>query len=185
MAAVVLVVAAIAAIMLVARFTDGGDGSLSTTDWAASVCASLAGWRSSITALADVGGGALTPESLREKLTVADGATEQLVAELRDLGPPDLEDGAEVEQALDDAARGLQASYQTLKAGAQAAADADTTTAFLQALAALAPDFQRLLDQIADTTAALQSGSLFGQSAAELERAFSEAESCQALSEES
>lgn len=181
MAGIVVVVVVIGAAVLVTRLTDDGGGSLSTADWADSVCTSLADWGSSITSLADVSGDALTPETLREKLADADSATDQLVTELRDLGPPDLEAGAEVEQALDDAAAGLQASYQSLKTDAQAATDADTPAAFLPALAALAPDFQRLLDQLGETTAALQSASLFGESSAELERAFSEAESCQAF----
>jgi hypothetical protein len=127
----------------------------------------------------------LTPELLREKLADADSATDQLVAELRALDPPDLETAAEVEQALDDATAGLQASYESLKTDAQAAADADTTAAFLEALAALAPDFQRLLDQIGDTVATLQSASLFGEASAELEQAFADAGSCQALGTES
>jgi hypothetical protein len=181
----VVVIVVVAVVVLITRLTDDRSGSLSTADWADSVCASLAGWRSSITSLADVGGGTLTPESLREKLADADRATEQLVTELRDLGPPDLEAGAEVERALDDAANGLEASYQSLRTGAERAADADTPAAFLQGLAALAPDFQRLLDQVGETTAALQSASLFGESSAELEQAFSEAESCQALRAES
>jgi hypothetical protein len=184
-AAVAVVIVAIAAVVLVTRLTDDDGGSLSTTEWADSVCASLGDWRSSITSLADVGGGTLTAEALRERLAEADSATDQLVAELRDLGRPDLEAGAEVEQALDDAASGLQASYESLKTDAEAAADADTPAAFLQELAALAPDFQRLFDQIGETTAALQSASLFGESSAELEQAFSDAESCQALRAES
>lgn len=185
MAAAVVVIVSIGDTVLIARLTDDEGGALSTSAWADSVCASLVDWRSSITSLADVSGGTLTRDTLREKLGDADSATDQLVANLRDLGPPDLEAGAEVEQALDDTAHGLETSYQSLKTGAQNAADADTPAAFLQALAALAPDFQRLLDQIGETITALQSASLFGQSSAELERAFADAESCQALRTES
>jgi hypothetical protein len=184
-AAAVVVIALIGATVLIVRLTDDEGGALSTAAWADSVCASLADWRSSITSLADVSGGTLTPESLRQKLADADTATDQLVTNLRDLGPPDLEAGADVEQALDDTANGLETSYQSLKTGAQDAADADTPAAFLQALAALAPDFQRLLNQSGETITALQSASLFGQSSAELERAFADAESCQALRTES
>lgn len=185
MAAVVVGVVVIAAAVLILRLTDDESGSVSATDWADSVCTSLSDWRSSIDSLADVSGGTLTPESLREKLGEADSATGQLVTELKDLGPPDLRAGKDVEQALDDAAAGLQASYGSLKAGAQDAADAATPAAFLQALAALAPDFQNLLNQIGETVAALQSASLFGDSSAELEQAFSDAESCQLLQAES
>ena len=185
MAAVVVVIVSIAVVVLVTRLTDDGSSTVSTVDWADSVCTSLSDWRSSITALANLSGGALTPEAVRENLDEADSATGQLVAELQDLGPPDLEAGAEVEEALDDAASGLQASYQSLQADVQAATDAGSPAAFLEALAALAPEFQRLVDQIEETTGALQSASLFGESSAELEQAFTDAESCQALRSQS
>jgi hypothetical protein len=179
------VIVVVVGAVLLTRLTGSGNDGFSTADWAESACSSLADWRTSIMSLADVGGGMLTPESLRGKLGEADAATDRLLTELRDLGPPGLDAGTEVEQALDDAATGLQESYESLKAGAQAAADADTTAAFLQALAALGPDFQQLLDQIAETTAALQSASLFGDASAELEAAFHDAESCQQVRAES
>ncbi len=181
MAAVVVVIVSIAFVVLVTRLTGDGSSTVSTVDWADSVCTSLSDWRTAIIALADVSGSTLTPDALREKMDEAESATGQLVADLQDLGPPDLEAGAEVEQALDDAASGLQASYQSLKADAQAATDAGSPAAFLEALAALAPEFQGLGDQIEETAAALQSASLFGESSAELEQAFSDAASCQAL----
>lgn len=184
MAAVVVVIVSIAVVVLVTRLRDDGSSTTSTVAWADSVCTSLSDWRSSITSLADVSG-MLTPDALREKLNEAGSATEQLVADLQDLGPPDLDAGAEVEQALDDAASGLQASYQSLQADAEAATDADSPAAVLEALAALAPEFQQLVDQIAETVAALQSASLFGESSAELEQAFSDSDSCQALRTES
>lgn len=182
--AAVVVITVIAGAVLLVRLTDDESGAVSTTAWADSVCTSLSDWRSSINSLADVSGGTLTPESLREKLGEADSATERLVTELKGLAPPDLEAGNDVEQALDDATDGLQGSYQSLKAGAEAATDAETPAAFLQALAALAPDFQSLLNQIGETVAVLQSASLFGDASAELEQAFSEAESCQQLQAE-
>jgi len=61
------------------------------------------------------------------------------------------------------------------------ALDADSPTDFLQELAALAPQFQALLQQVQDTVASLQSASLFGEASAELEQAFADAESCQQL----
>lgn len=173
MAAVVAGVVIIAAAVLIARLEDDESGPVSAAAWADSICTSLSDWRSSITALADVSGGTLTPELLNEKLGEADAATAKLVDELKNVGPPDLEDGTDVEQALDDTADGLRAGYESLKAGAQDAADAETSAAFLQALATLAPDFQNLVNQIGDTVAALQSASLFGDASAELEQAFS------------
>ena len=182
--AVVLGIVAIAVAVVAARLTDDDEGSLDTTEWAASVCTSLGAWRDSITSLADVAGGELTAESLRGKLDDAQSATDELVSDLEALGKPDLAAGDEVQQALDDAADGIRTSYESLQEQAQAAFDADSPTAFVQALAALAPQFQALLDEVRDTVATLQSASLFGNSSAELEQAFADADSCQALRDE-
>lgn len=149
--------------------------------WADSVCASLSGWRSSITSLADVSGATLTPASLREKLDEAQGATSKLVVQLRELGPLGVANGDEVEQALDDAAAGLEGSYESLQAAASDGAAAENEDDFFRALALLGDDFQALLTQVQDMVATLQSASLFGEASAELEQAFAEADSCQQL----
>jgi hypothetical protein len=125
--------------------------------------------------------GELTAESLEGKLDEAGDATEELVDDLKRLGPPDLEARDDVEQALDDAAEGLEESFDSLRSDAQAALEADSATEFLQELTALAPQFQALLQQVQDTVASLQSASLFGESSAELEQAFADADSCQQL----
>ena len=152
-AAVVLGIGAVAIIVLVVRLTKDGSPQPSSTEWADSVCASLSSWRSSITSLADVSGGTLTPESLREK--------------------------------LDDAAAGLQQSYESLQGAASDAAAAEDQDDFIRALALLGDDFQALITQVQDTVAALQSASLFGEASAELEQAFADAVSCQQLRVES
>jgi hypothetical protein len=183
--AAVVAVAVIVVAVILARVTDDDSGRVETGEWAASVCSSLSDWRSSLTELVDVSMGEVTPEALRESLDEAGAATEELVSELRDLGPPDLETGDEVEQALDDAAVGLEASYESLSLAGLEALDAQTPAEFLQAVAGLADDLQQLIAQAAETVAALQSASLFGESSAELEQAFAEAESCQELNETS
>jgi len=183
-AAIAIGIAVVVLAAVIARVTEDDSGSPDTSAWASSVCTSLSDWRSSITALADVSGGELTKESLGEKLDTAQTATEQLVTELKDLGPPDLEAGDELKQQLDAAADGLEASYNSLKTGAQAALDADTPTAFLQALAALAPEFQKLLDQIRTTVTDLQNANVAEDAKTELQQAFADAESCQALESE-
>ena len=186
-----LVVAAVAAVavivvaVILARVTDEGSGEVETGEWASSVCSSLSDWRSSLIELVDVSAGEVTPEALQESVDEAGTATEELVSELRDLGPPDLETGDEVEQALDDAAEGLNASYESVSLATLEALDAQTPAEFLQAVAGLADDLQQLVAQAAETIAALQSASLFGESSAELEQAFAEAESCQELNETS
>src|SRR5688572_23371768 len=155
------------------------DDQPSTAEWADSVRTSLADWRGSISALADTGGESLTADGLRDQLDEAERATSDLVAELRDLGPPDLEAGDDVEQALDDAVAGLEESYEDVQSAAEDATEAENQTEFLGALAELADDFAALAAQVGDIVATLQSASLFGEASAELEQAFASSDSCQ------
>lgn len=181
---VVAGVVVIAAIVIAMQFVQVGEddsGSVETTAWADSVCTSLSEWRGSISALADTGAAELTPESLEEGLDEARSATDDLVDSLKGIGPPEVEAGEEVEQALDDTADGLRESYESFRLSVQEALDAETPAAFLQQLAALGPELQVLSQRVEDTVASLQSASLFGDASAELEQAFADAESCQTL----
>ena len=100
-------IASIAVAALVMRLTADDNEQPSPTAWADSVCASLSTWRSSITAISDVSGQTLTSESLQQSLGEATTATETLVTDLRQLGPPDLDAGDDLKQQLDSAASEL------------------------------------------------------------------------------
>ena len=184
-AAIVLGIASIAVAALVMRLTADDNAQPSTTEWADSVCTSLSTWRSSITSLADVGGGTLTPEALGDKLDEANSATRTLVTELKDLGAPDLEAGDQLKQEVDSAANELESSFDTLKQGAEDAAAATSPAAFLRGLAALAPQFQALLDTISTTVDDLQNANVGEDAKAELQQAFQSASSCQQLQTQS
>ena len=180
--AIVLGIASIVLAAVIMRATDDGDdGSPSAAAWADSVCSSLATWKSSIESLADVGSGTLNAETLQQKIDDADEATSTLVTELEDLGPPDLDSGDELQQALSDSADGIQSNIDALKAGAQDAADAGSPQEFLQALAALAPQFQALLNQVSQTIDDLQAANVAGDAQDELQAAFEGSEPCQAF----
>ena len=183
-AAIVLGVVSIAVAALLMRLT-ADDAQPSASEWADSVCTDLATWRSSITSIADAGGGTLTPESLGDKLDEANSATQTLVAELKDLGTPDLESSDELKQELDSAANGLEASFDALRQDAQDAADADSPADFVKALAALAPQFQTLLDSTSSTVDDLENANVAADSKAELQQAFADASSCQQLRSDS
>lgn len=184
-AAVVVGVLVIAGAVVAARLADDDFTTASdTTEWADSVCTSLADWKTSIAGLADVDQGDLTRESLQQKLDDAGDATEELVDDLKRLGPPDLEAGDEAEEALEDAADGLEESFDSLRTAAEDALDADSPTELVEQLAALGPQFQALLQQISDTVSSLQSASIFGDASDELEQAFADADSCQQLRDE-
>jgi type IV secretory pathway VirB10-like protein len=178
-AAIVVGVLAIAVAALLMRLT--ADDESSTTAWADSVCTALSDWRASIVSLTDVSSG-LDGDSLRQKLDDAEDATVQLVSDLRDLGPPDVEAGDEVEQQLETVVGDLESQYQALKSDAeQAVSSADSPAALLQALAALAPQFQALLTSASSAVDDLGSANAGADAQADLKQAFAEAESCQEL----
>jgi hypothetical protein len=182
-AAVVLGIVAIVIAAVAMRLSE--DEPPTTAEWADSVCTSLSDWRGSISALADVGDEPLTADTLRDRLDEAESATSTLVTELRDLGPPDLEAGEDVEQALDDSVAGLEESYDDVQSAAEEATEAENQTEFVGALAQLGDDFAALFAQVGDIVATLQSASLFGDASAELEQAFADSDSCQSLQAES
>jgi len=177
-AAVIIGVAAIVVAAIAMRLSD--DGPPTTEEWAGEVCTSLSDWRDSITSLAEVGGAPLTAATLRDKLDEAGDATNELVTQLRDLGPPDLEAGDELQQQLDDSAAELESQFDALEESADAAADAPPSE-FLQRLAGLASDFAALQTAISTTVSSLQDANVAEESKAELQQAFADAPSCQSL----
>jgi hypothetical protein len=181
-AAVVIGIVAIVIAAVAMRLSD--DGPPSTQEWADEVCTSLSDWRDSITSLADVGGEPLTADSLRDRLSEAEDATSELVAQLRDLGAPDLESGDELKEELDDATAELESSFDALQESAEQAADAPAGE-FLGELAELASDFAALQTAIGQTVTTLENADVAEESKAELEQAFADSSSCQSLRAES
>jgi outer membrane protein OmpA-like peptidoglycan-associated protein len=177
----VVALAAIVVAAVIGRVRDSGSSQPTAAEWADSVCGDLATWKTSITSIASVSGGTLTKESLQQKLGDAQKATNDLVSELKGLGAPDLESGDQLQQQLDTSADALNASYEELTAQAQDALNADSPTAFLQGLAKLAPEFQKLLDQIETTVSDLRDANVAASAKAELQQAFDDASSCQSL----
>ena len=181
-AAIGIGIAAIVIAAVAMRLSD--DGPPTTEEWAGSVCTSLSDWRESIAALADTGGEPLTADALRDKLGDASDATSDLVTQLRDLDPPDLEAGDELEQQLDASVDELESSFDSLEDRAQEVADAPAGE-YLQQLAALGSDFAAFQTAISGTVTTLQNADVAESSKAELQQAFADAPSCESLRSES
>jgi hypothetical protein len=180
-AAIGIGIAAIVIAALAMRLSD--DGPPTTEEWADSVCTSLSDWRESIASL-HAEGEPVTADSLRDKLGDASDATSDLVTQLRDLGPPDLESSEELEQQLDASVDELESSFDSVKDGAEEVADAPAGE-FIQQLAALEPDFAALQTAISGTVTTLQNADVAESSKAELQQAFADAPSCESLRSES
>ena len=180
-AAIGIGIAAIVIAAVAMRLSD--DGPPTTEEWAGSVCTSLSDWRESILSV-HAEGEPLTADSFRDKLGDASDATSDLVTQLRDLGPPDLESSDELEQQLDVSVDELESSFDSLKDGAEEAANAPADE-FLQQLAALGSDFAALQTAISGTVTTLQNADVAESSKAELQQAFADAPSCESLRSES
>ena len=179
-AAIVVGIVSIAIAALAMRLT-ADDSEPTATEWADSVCTSLSDWQTSIAALTDVSDG-LSKEALEQKFDDAQDATQQLASELRDLGRPNVEAGDQLEQQLETTVGSLESDYESLKSDAEGALDsADSPAELVQALAALVPQFQSLLAAASQAIDDLQGADIPSDARSELEQAFAEADSCQAL----
>jgi hypothetical protein len=177
--AAVIAAGVIVAIVLVRSNDDNGRPSAAS--WANSVCSSIDDWRTSVTSLADVSAGTLSKDSLRQKLADGRAATDKLVMELRNLGPPDLESGDQLEDKLNTDADDLRSGYDSLSSRAQEALDASSVTGFLSALAALGTPFQNLVNRISTTIQDLRNANVSADARTELQQAFDNADACKKL----
>jgi flagellar biosynthesis chaperone FliJ len=178
--AVVVVVAVVIAAVVLVKNSRSESSPSSTTQWAGEVCTSLSKWRTSITSLASISG-VPSQDDLRKKLTDAQVATEQLITDLKNIGPPKTTSGEKLRQQLQEQGNDLEQSYEKVKAGAQNALDASSTADFLQRLGAVLPDFQKLLNDVSTTIDTLESSNVAGESADEVKQGFEDADSCKEL----
>jgi hypothetical protein len=181
-AAIVVGVLAIAVAAVAMRLkADNTTSKPTATEWAGSVCTSLATWKSSIASLASTSGGTLNKDTLSQKIDDAQVATETLVSDLKALNPPDLESGDQLEQQLSSDADKLQSSFDALKQGALEATQAGSPADFLKALGALGPQFQSLMDAVSTTVDGLRNANVPASAKSELQAAFANAPACQQL----
>jgi len=178
-AAILLGIVAIVVAAIAMRLSDNGSSQPSAAEWADSVCSSLATWKSSIESLHDVSGGTLTADSLNAKIDDGKAATQKLIDDLKALGPPDLQAGDQAKQQLTSDLDSIQSTFDQLQGAAQQATQGGKLS--LPALAQLAPQFQALLDAASNTVDDVKSANVAEQDKAELQAAFADAQSCQAL----
>lgn len=155
--------------------TTENDKSIPADTWAEGVCTELGDWKSEIAALTDTSGEPPTPESIEDKLGAARDATEELVDNLRALGPPQTESREEVEQELDQQVSELEQTFDEVEASVQEVADSETDLA--AKIAALSGDIKALLEQGSEALAALEEADPVG----EVTSALQSEPSCQQL----
>jgi hypothetical protein len=172
--------AIVAAIALMAGGCGGDDESSaesSAENWANDVCTNLSQWITDV----DDAVRSLTAEGLnfdtgdiRDAVDQAGSATDELVKDLRGLGPPDTDAGQQAEQELEDLSSELEDQLNTVEqavdSGGGALALAGTVSAALSvAIAAL--------EQTYESLQGLDPGG-------ELEQGFRDSKDCDSLTEQ-
>jgi len=156
----------------------GGDdagGGPSATEWADDVCSTITTWSESIRSTADsLRGGNLTEDELRSAVDDFESATSDFVDDLRGLGEPDTEAGDKAKESLDQLSRNVEENVSKMK---RTVDDASGVSGIVEAAAAVSASLSAMGEQLSSTFAELEQLDPAG----ELERAFSDADSCDKL----
>jgi ATP-dependent exoDNAse (exonuclease V) beta subunit len=150
---------------------NGGDETLSTTEWAEGLCSSITTWTESLQSAAEpLTGGNLSEEALQEAADDVESSTETFTEDLKDLGTPDTEAGQEAKDLLDGLDEELDDDLQQIQSAAENASAGNILTTVSTVSATLGEMAQQIsatfqeLDQL--------------DASNELEQAFEEADSC-------
>ncbi len=120
----------ISALTLSACGGDGGDETVSTSEWANSLCTDLSEWKSALVSTATAFSGNLSPENVQDAANEVGDATETLVGDLKDLGKPDTEAGQQAQDEVDSLSEELQTgSDEIQRAADEVSSVADIPTA--------------------------------------------------------
>jgi hypothetical protein len=150
------------------------DGGTPATEWADSVCSSVADWTSTVRALPETLRSNLSAEGVDEAATELEDATDELIDSLRDAGRPDTESGDAVRNELNQLADDLRVQLDSLTSTLEAAdTPAEWPQALVEATSALAAMGSSLTSALGELREADVSG--------ELEEAFREADPCNEL----
>jgi methyl-accepting chemotaxis protein len=154
---------------------DDGGGSSSTTEWADGVCSAITTWSESVTSTADsLRGGNLSEDELRSAVNDFESATSDFVDDLKGLGEPDTEAGAKAKESLDQFSANVEENVSTMKTAVDDVSDASEV---VEAVTTVSATLSTMGQQLSSTFAELKQLDAGG----ELERAFSEADSCDEL----
>jgi ABC-type transporter Mla subunit MlaD len=170
-----LVIGLLAVSLAVGCGGDDGGGGSSTTEWADGVCSAITTWSESITSTADsLRGGNPTEGELRNAVDDFESATSNFVDDLRGLGAPDTESGEQAKESLDELSGNVEENVSRMKSAVD---DASGASEVLEAISTVSATLSTMGQQLSATFTELEQLDAGG----ELERAFSDADSCDEL----
>lgn len=141
-----------------------------TEEWAGNLCTAIVNWTTSLsTSMTSLQSGDLSKEALQGVADDAKSSTETLIDDLKGLGRPDTEAGAEAQTSLNELADDLQTDVDEIQA-----ALSDTSASTLSTISTVSTTLVTMGNQLTTTFGELEQLDANG----ELEAAFTSAESC-------
>lgn len=156
-----------------------GGGASPEEKWAGSVCTDIGDWKSEVKkATDDISAEVQSPDTgtvaaIDSAVRSAVDATSQLATELKALGPPDTESGAQAKQEVDSFASQLERTVNQVKQTVASLPEGASLTQTLQKLGPLAPTLESLATSASSTVSTLKA------SGSKLKEGFDKADSCE------
>lgn len=171
--------AAVLALAGVAAGCGGDDetGEDATAAWASDFCSAITGWTDDLESVQSefTDTSNFSAEGLQSAAQDARSATEELVDELRSLGPPPTESGEEVEGALDDLSNTLDQTSAEIE---QTAEGVSGLTELPSAISEITTSLSTLGTAFSNALTTIQNADVGG----ELERALEDSPECADIS---
>jgi uncharacterized phage infection (PIP) family protein YhgE len=175
-----LALLAVALLVGVAASCGGDDEEENpTTAWAGGFCTAITSWQDELESIASQFSDSsnLSQEGIESAADDAKSATDQLVADLRELGRPETDSGDEVQSAVD----GLSSTVETEAAKIEDTAEGVTGIADLpSAITTISTSVSTMLTALSDTLTTIRGSDVDVEG--DLESAFEAAPECDELS---
>lgn len=168
---------ALAVVGLLAGFSAGCGGddadASSAAAWADAFCTSTQEWRTELQRIGDEISdvGSLSQETIEQAVEDARDATDEYVDDVRALGAPETESGAEVEESVEQLADDVEAEKEEAE---EALEGAEGLAGYAQAGQDVAASVSAMFAAIQQTLTAIGQADVDG----ELETAFEESDAC-------
>ena len=155
---------------------DGSDEDKANEAYADSVCSAVGTWKTEMTTIASsISLSNLSKATLESKLSDASSATKTLGNQLKDVPPPDSEEGTAARQKLDQFSEDVMATITTAESAVADLQDDVSARTIHAALALVAPQVKALVNSGQSAVEALKTAG------GSLGSAFKDTESCQNL----
>lgn len=151
-----------------------GDGGQPTAgEWANGFCSAVTTWRDELEKIGDGAGdpSSLSADTLEQAAHDANAASDQFVSDVRALGTPDIESGAEVRDAVESFADSVEAERDKIEAAVE---DTSGITGIGAAVAAIGTSLSAMATAFQTTFETLESTDVDG----ELETALEGSSAC-------